>query len=104
MCLLNGRCFMFHSKKLAPAVFTWQTQGSLVARDDAALQAKRRLPGRWWPGHSLCPVRAPQAIHRLSLHTDNTTTTTKSEDGHYARTDYAGTVPVPRESRFAGTL
>lgn len=39
-------------------------------------------------------AEAPQAIQHISFPTDNTTTTTKSEDGHYARTDYAGTVPI----------
>lgn len=58
------------------------------------VQAKLCLPGHWQLGHSLYQAQAPQAIQRISFHTDNTTTTTKSEDGHYARTDYAGTVPV----------
>lgn len=99
MCFLNGRWLVFHSKKPAPAVFTWQAQGSLAACSDAV---HRRDAGFAWAlGWIQERAEAPQAIQHISFPTDNTTTTTKSEDGHYARTDYAGTVPITWESQLA---
>lgn len=95
---------MFHSKKPDPAVFTWQAQGSPAASSNAVRASKATLPGHGRLGHSLYRVRAPQPTQHISFHTDNTTTTTKSEDGHYARTDYAGTVPILCESQFTGTV
>lgn len=83
---------VFHSKKPAPAVFTWQTQGSPAAGSDAV---HRRDGGfAWVLGWIQERAETPQAIQCISFPTDNTTTTTKSEDGHYARTDYAGMVPI----------
>lgn len=69
-------------------------RGALQPAAMLCMQEKLHLPGHWWMGYSLYQVQAPQAIQHISFHTDNTTTTTKSEDGHYARTDYAGTVPI----------
>lgn len=45
MCSLNGRCFMFCSKKPDPAVFTWQAQGSVAASSDAGRASK--APFAW---------------------------------------------------------
>lgn len=83
---------MFRSKKPAPAVFTWQAQGSPAASSNAVY--RRDAGFAWVVGWIQERAETPQAIQCISFPTDNTTTTTKSEDGHYARTDYAGMVPI----------